>query len=101
VLLIATGFTGSAFTVVCNGLLQRDAAPTMAGRVLALFSVAFIGGSAIGAPAVGLIAELIAPRAGLGFGGVVAIVAGGLTLAGSYRRSRRGVDDSAGPQAIA
>jgi MFS family permease len=97
VLLVATGFTGSALTVVCNGLLQRDAAPNMAGRVLALFSVAFIGGSAIGAPAVGLIAELIQPRAGLGFGGVVAIAAGGLTFAGSYRRTRRCVDDSAGP----
>jgi len=96
-LLVATGFTGSAFTVVCNGLLQRDAAPNMAGRALALFSVAFIGSSAIGAPAVGLIAELVHPRAGLGVGGAVAIAAGALTLAGAHRRRR--VEDSAAPSA--
>jgi MFS family permease len=92
-LLVATGFAGSALTVVCNGLLQRDAAPNMAGRVLALFSVAFIGSSAVGSPAVGLIAELVHARAGLGFGGAVAMAAGALTLVGSYRRRSSKADD--------
>lgn len=70
----------------------------MAGRVLALFSVAFIGSATIGSPAVGLIAELLHSRAGLGVSGVVGIVAGVITVVGSYRRAHTRLTGSTGPR---
>jgi MFS family permease len=46
----------------------------MRGRVMALYSVVFLGSTPIGAPLVGWIAQVAGPRAGLAVGAVAALV---------------------------
>ena len=47
----------------------------MRGRVMALYSVVFLGSTPIGAPLVGWIAEAVGPRAGLVLGALAALAA--------------------------
>ena len=54
----------------------------MRGRVMALYSVVFLGSTPIGAPLVGWIAEVAGPRAGL-------MVGGARRAAGGRRRRDR------------
>ena len=59
----------------------------MRGRVMALYSVVFLGSTPIGAPLVGWIAEVAGPRAGLVVGAVAALAtAAGAKVA--YERVR-------------
>lgn len=74
--LALVGFGATSFTSAANGLLQRDTEPTMLGRVLALFSVAFLGSSAIGSPLIGTVAEITNARVGFLVGSTAAIAAG-------------------------
>ena len=57
----------------------------MRGRVLALFSMVFLGSTPIGGPIVGWISQELSPRAGLALGGV----ATALVTAWVARRVRR------------
>ena len=52
----------------------------MRGRVMALYSVVFLGSTPIGAPLVGWLAQEAGPRAGLYAGAAAAIVAAGAAL---------------------
>ena len=68
--LIALALLGGAsisFMASGNSTLQLAAAPTMRGRVMSLWFVAFQGSTPIGAPIVGWV---IAGRAGLGLGAI-------------------------------
>jgi hypothetical protein len=47
----------------------------MRGRVMALYSVVFLGSTPIGAPLVGWIAQVAGPRAGLALGAAAALAA--------------------------
>jgi MFS family permease len=71
--LVPTGAAGVAFVAMANGVLQTHTEPSMRGRVMALFSVAFLGSTPIGGPIVGWVSEVLGPRAGLALGGVAAI----------------------------
>jgi MFS family permease len=55
--------------------MQLAVEPAMRGRVMALYSVVFLGSTPIGAPLVGWIAEVAGPRAGLLLGAAAALVA--------------------------
>jgi MFS family permease len=50
----------------------------MRGRVMSLWSVAFLGSTTIGGPVVGWFAEVAGSRWGLALGGAAALVAAGL-----------------------
>jgi len=76
------GAAGISFAITGNATLQLTSAPELRGRVMALYTVVFIGSTAIGSPIVGWVGEHVSPRVGLVGGGVVAIVAG-LMAAGS------------------
>jgi MFS family permease len=52
--------------------------PAMRGRVMALYSVVFLGSTPIGAPLVGWLAQVGGPRVGMALGGVAALVAAAL-----------------------
>jgi MFS family permease len=52
----------------------------MRGRVMALFSVVFLGSTPIGAPIMGWVSQQFGPRAAIGAGGVIALGAGLVTL---------------------
>ena len=57
------------FAAGVNSALQIAVEPTMRGRVMALYSIVFLGSTPIGAPLVGWLAEVAGPRAGLLAGG--------------------------------
>ena len=69
------GFASVTFAAGVNSTLQLAAAPAMRGRVMALYSVVFLGSTPIGGPIAGLLAELAGPRAGLVLAGVAATAA--------------------------
>jgi MFS family permease len=70
------GLFAMLFISASNSLIQLTAAPEMRGRVLALWSLVFLGSTPIGGPLVGWICEAISPRAGFFVGGIASIVAG-------------------------
>ncbi len=85
---IALALTGAAsvtFAAGVNSTLQLEVAPDMRGRVMALYSVVFLGSTPIGGPLAGWVAEVADPRAGLMLGAVAALAAAGGALAFSLR----------------
>ena len=73
--LIPLGAVSVTFAAGVNSLLQLAVEPSMRGRVMALYSVVFLGSTPIGAPIVGWLAEVAGPRAGLALGAAAALVA--------------------------
>jgi MFS family permease len=81
--LFLVGAGSISFVSVGNSTLQLGADPSMRGRVMSLWSVAFQGSTAIGGPIVGGIIAVTGARAGLLVGGVTCFAAaavGGLYL---------------------
>jgi MFS family permease len=73
-------------TTACNSSIQLGVAPTMRGRVMALYLVCFMGGTPLGAPIVGWLAGAAGPRWGLLGGGLICLLATiGLALAFARR----------------
>jgi MFS family permease len=83
---VAMLFVGAAsvsFLSIGNSTLQLQAAPSMRGRVMALWAVAFLGSTPIGGPVAGFVAQHLGGRAGLGLGAVacaLAALGGGLVM---------------------
>jgi MFS family permease len=75
VALLFVGFFSIIFMASGNTLLQLESDPSMRGRVMSLWSVAFLGSTPIGGPIIGFIGGYSA-RLGLGVGGLAAILAG-------------------------
>jgi MFS family permease len=78
--LIPMGIAALAFQTTTNTLIQLRAEPALRGRVMALYSVVFLGTTPIGAPIVGWLAQQFGPRVGLATGGVAVIMAAGVGL---------------------
>jgi MFS family permease len=76
VLLVPVGAASVAFSASCNSALQLAVEPRMRGRVMALYSVVFLGSTPFGAPLMGWLAGAAGPRAAFAAGGLVAIAAG-------------------------
>jgi MFS family permease len=70
-----------------NSALQLASEPQMRGRVMALYSVVFLGSTPIGAPLAGWLSESIDPRAALVMAGVAALV-GGILARLAFERAR-------------
>ncbi|SDC61407.1 MFS transporter [Rhodococcus tukisamuensis] len=88
--LAALAFVGAAsvgFMATGNSTLQLGADPSMRGRVMALWSVAFLGSTPIGGPIAGFVAEEFGGRAALAMGAASCLVAAGLALLVARRRS--------------
>lgn len=75
VAMLAVGAASVSFLSIGNSTLQLRAAPTMRGRVMALWAVAFLGSTPIGGPLAGFVAEHFGGRAGLGLGASAAALA--------------------------
>jgi MFS family permease len=71
-----------------NAYVQTTTEPAMRGRVMALYMAIFAGGTPIGAPVVGWVANTFGPRWGLVVGAAAAIVAAGIGLTWMIRRRR-------------
>ena len=73
--MMSVGFFSISFTSLGNSVLQLETAPEMRGRVMAFWSMAFLGSTAIGGPIIGWVGEHTQPQWALGLGGMAAILA--------------------------
>jgi MFS family permease len=85
-LLPALGASTVMFAAGVNSALQLAVDPAMRGRVMALYSIVFLGSTPIGGPIAGWLSEAVSPRAGLVLGGVAALGAAAVGLA-AFRRA--------------
>jgi MFS family permease len=69
-----TGVAALTFMTACNTAVQMGVAANMRGRVMALYLLCFFGGTPVGAPVVGWVAEAYGPRASIVVGGAVCAV---------------------------
>jgi MFS family permease len=74
--LVPLGAMSVTFAAGVNSALQLTVEPEMRGRVMALYSIVFIGSTPIGGPITGWLSGAAGPRAGLVMGGIAALVAG-------------------------
>jgi MFS family permease len=77
--MVALPFAGGVsvtYIALANSVLQVNTDPAMRGRVMALYTMAFMGTTPLGAPMIGAIADHFGPRAALQVGGVAAIAGG-------------------------
>lgn len=81
VVLVAVGMAMTTFQATSNSFVQLAADPSLRGRVMALYVTVFVGTTPIGAPLVGLVAQIMGARAGLVVGAVAALAAGALAVA--------------------
>ncbi|WP_347757602.1 MFS transporter [Agrococcus sp. ProA11] len=65
VALAVAGFTAQLFMTNANSMVQLTSAPEVRGRVMALYGAVFMGGTPVGAPIVGWVADLFGPRMGI------------------------------------
>ena len=88
--LLFVGWASVSFIAIGNSTIQLSAEPSMRGRVIALWQVAFQGTTPVGGPAIGWIIAQTDPRIGLAVGGASCFAAaiGGVALARRYRRTR-------------
>lgn len=104
VLMLVVGFFSINFTSLGNVTLQFESSPEMQGRVMALWSVAFLGTTPVGGPIMGYLGEHAGARWALLVGGLAAIAAAGIGLAAARRgeqaqkpvSARSGIEHAAG-----
>lgn len=63
--LAVVGFFSQLFMTNANATVQLSTAPEMRGRVMALYGAVIMGGTPIGAPIVGWVADAFGPRWGI------------------------------------
>ncbi|MEE4021957.1 MFS transporter [Gordonia sp. PKS22-38] len=85
--LFFVGWLSVTFMSTGNATLQLTATPQMRGRVMSLWSVAFMGSTPIGGPIIGAISEATDARVGLGVGAATCFVA---ALLGAVAWRRQG-----------
>ncbi|BFI95615.1 MAG: MFS transporter [Rhodanobacter sp.] len=73
--LVLTGLAALVFATGTNSLMQLTTAPAMRGRVMALRLAVAMGGTPLGAPVVGWIADHFGPRWALGVGAASGLAA--------------------------
>ena len=76
----AVGWASVTFLATGNSTLQLSSAPSMRGRVMSLWAVAFLGSTPVGGPLIGWIVATASARVGLAVGGVSCLVAAGIGL---------------------
>jgi len=78
--LVVIGVAALTFTNTTNSLMQLSTEPAMRGRVMALRIGIGLGGTPIGAPIVGWVADSFGPRWALGVGAASGVVAAGVAV---------------------
>ena len=73
--LVPLGAASVTFASGVNSSLQIASDPMLRGRVMALYAIVFLGSTAIGAPAIGWLADVAGPRSGLLAGAAAALIA--------------------------
>lgn len=91
VALVLVGYASISFLSQGNSTLQLATDPQMRGRVMALWSVAFLGSTPIGGPLIGWITSVAGARTGLGVGAFSCFAAGAIGLVAMRRHRLRGL----------
>jgi MFS family permease len=78
VVIVFMGAASIAFIATANAELQLEAAPAMRGRVMALYSMAFLGSTPIGGPLIGAISEWTNPRVSIAVGAIATLLSAGV-----------------------
>ena len=86
--LIVVGVAYMTFVTATNGLMQLSTEPAMRGRVMALRVAVALGGTPIGAPTVGWIADRFGPRWALGVGALSGFAAAAVAIYALRMRDR-------------
>jgi MFS family permease len=91
--LVLIGVSAQTFTTTVNSMVQLSTEPAMRGRVVAILLAIALGGTPIGAPIVGWVADAWGPRWALGIGAASGLGAAmvGVGYLMKYRRLRVGV----------
>lgn len=89
-MLVVVGVAAQTFNTTANGSVQLGTEPAMRGRVMAIFLATFLGGTPIGAPFVGFVADHFGPRFGVGVGALAGFAAAlvGLRYLGAREPAR-------------
>ena len=74
-MLVPVGLAALTFITAANSTMQLGVDPVMRGRVMALYMAVFFGGTPLGAPLVGAVAEAFGARWSIVLGGVVSTLA--------------------------
>ena len=88
VALVLIGAASVTFAAGVNSSLQLAVEPLMRGRVMALYSVVFLGSTPIGAPIAGALSEAAGPRAGLLLSAAAALTAAAVAYIVLRRRGQ-------------
>jgi MFS family permease len=72
--LVGVGVAAQSFTTTCNSTIQLSTEPRMRGRVLAILLAIALGGTPLGAPIVGWVADAFGPRWALCIGAAAGFV---------------------------
>ncbi len=75
IVLLFVGAGSVSFLALGNTTLQLESEPEMRGRVMSLWSVAFLGSTPIGGPLVGFVGGTLGARYSLGLGAMAALAA--------------------------
>jgi MFS family permease len=87
--LFVVGVAAQTLTTTTNSLVQMSTEPAMRGRVVAILLAITLGGTPLGAPIVGWVADHFGPRWALAIGATAGILAAATALAYVVRRSNR------------
>jgi MFS family permease len=74
--LVFVGYGSITFNSYAKTTLQLAAVPTMRGRVMALWALAWLGSTPVGGPIVGWVGQALGPRWSLVIGGLPTVICG-------------------------
>src|ERR1700719_4441306 len=87
--LILIGVSGQTFTTTVNSMAQLSTEPVMRGGVMTILLAIALGGTPIGAPIVGWVADTFGPRWALGVGAASGFAAAIVAIYASVRAGER------------
>jgi MFS family permease len=87
-----TGFAAICFMSTGNATLQLAAAPSMRGRVMALWAVGFMGSTPVGGPVIGWVVQVAGARSGLAVGAVSCLIAAAIGFLAMRKLERRRIN---------
>jgi MFS family permease len=93
--LFVVGISAQTLTTSTNSIVQLSTEPAMRGRVVAILLAIALGGTPIGAPIVGWVADTFGPRWALGVGAASGLVAALVAIAYLTRMRPADADETA------
>jgi MFS family permease len=100
--LIPTGLLAIGFATSANAFVQLGTEPGLRGRVMAIYTLVFFGGTPFGALLVGWVSQHAGPRWGIIGGGLLTLICTVLLVLFLYPRAgREGASADSGPHGVA